>query len=356
VVFEGLQKLVGVVFLVWLVADFIATVGYSPGLLLLLFWASNLIALGNELTLLARQYPRYRNVAIRLLDPLGAPEDGPSGEPASAPAPESAGVAIRLEAVDVVAAGHTILRGIDLAIEPGSHVGIVGRSGAGKTTLVGTVLGWHRPARGELTVDGKPLRGEELLRLRRDLAWVDPAVQLWNRSCLANLTYGGDERSPSDPSWVLREADLLGVLETLPAGLQTVLGEGGGLISGGEGQRVRLGRAMMRPHARLVVLDEAFRGLDRRKRSEFLRRVRALWHRATLLCITHDVEDTLELERVLVIDEGRIVEDGAPRELAARPDSRYAALLAAEREIRADLSTRAAWRRLQLEDGKLAER
>jgi ABC-type bacteriocin/lantibiotic exporter with double-glycine peptidase domain len=357
VFFEGMQKLVGVVFLVWLVSDYVATAGFSPALLLLLFWASNLTTLGNEITLLARQYPRYRNVAIRLLDPLGAPEDAIDDTalvPATAPA--SPGVAVRLQAVDVVAAGHTILHGIDLVIEPGSHVGIVGRSGAGKTTLVGTVLGWHRPARGELTVDGEPLRGDTLLQLRRDLAWVDPAVQLWNRSCLANLTYGSDERAPSDPSWVLREADLLGVLETLPAGLQTMLGEGGGLISGGEGQRVRLGRAMMRPHARLVVLDEAFRGLDRKKRSEFLRRARALWHRATLLCVTHDVEDTLELERVLVLEDGRIVEDGPPRELAARPDSRYAALLAAEREIRADLSIRADWRRMRLERWKLDER
>lgn len=363
VFFEGLQKLVGVAFLVWLVGDFVATEGGGPGLLLLLFWAANLTTLGNEITLLARQYPRYRNVAIRLLDPLGAPEDGPAEEPAPAPtaaaaaaAPPPVGVAVRLESVEVVAAGHTILRDIDLEIAPGSHVGIVGRSGAGKTTLVGTMLGWHRPASGVLTVDDRPLRGEALLRLRRELAWVDPAVQLWNRSCLANLTYGSDERSPADSSWVLREADLLGVLETLPAGLQTVLGEGGGLISGGEGQRVRLGRAMMRPHARLVVLDEAFRGLDRRKRSEFLRRARALWHRATLLCITHDVEDTLGFPRVLVLDDGRIVEDGVPGELAARPGSRFAALLAAEREIRADLSTRAAWRRMQLEGGRLEER
>lgn len=362
VFFEGLQKLVGVVFLVWLVVDYVTTAGDSPGLLLLLFWASNLIVLSSEITLLTRQYPRYRNVAVRLLDPLGAPEESLLDDPQSplAPvataAPAPGGVAIRFAAVDVMAAGHRILSGIDLVVERGSHVAIVGRSGAGKTTLVGSVLGWHRPARGEITVDNEVLRGDALLRLRRDLAWVDPAVQLWNRSCLDNLTYGGDARAPSDPSWVLREADLLGVLETLPAGLQTVLGEGGALISGGEGQRVRMGRAMMRADARLVILDEAFRGLDRARRSEFLRRSRALWQRATLLCITHDIEDTLEFARVLVVDDGRIIEDGPPRELAARADSQFAALLAAERESRIDLSTRADWRRMYLEHGRLAER
>jgi ABC-type transport system involved in cytochrome bd biosynthesis fused ATPase/permease subunit len=153
---------------------------------------------------------------------------------------------------------------------------------------------------------------------------------------------------------VIEAADLRRLLEKLPDGLQTRLGEGGALVSGGEGQRVRLGRAMLRPGARLVILDEPFRGLDRERRRELLRRARAWWCDATLLCITHDVGETLDFERVLVVEDGRIVEDGAPRELAARP-SRYHDLLEAEEAVRTGLWASAEWRRLWLEGGRLGE-
>ncbi len=81
---------------------------------------------------------------------------------------------------------------------------------------------------------------------------------------------------------------------------------------------MRLGRALLRPGARLVILDEPFRGLDREQRRELLARARRLWRGATLLCVTHDVGETLGFERVLVVEDGRIVEDGPPERLAAR--------------------------------------
>jgi ABC-type multidrug transport system fused ATPase/permease subunit len=97
---------------------------------------------------------------------------------------------VLLEGVSVRVAGHTVLEGIDLRIEAVSHVAIVGHSGAGKSSLVGLLLGWHRPANGHILVDGELLHGQRLERLRQETAWVDPAVQLWNRSFLENLLYG----------------------------------------------------------------------------------------------------------------------------------------------------------------------
>ncbi len=108
----------------------------------------------------------------------------------------------------------------------------------------------------------------------------------------------------------LDQADLLDVLARLPDGLQTSLGDGGGLLSGGEGQRVRFGRALHRGDIRLAILDEPFRGLDREQRQRLLGQAREYWRGATLLCITHDLSETLSFDRVLVIDGGRIVEDG----------------------------------------------
>jgi ATP-binding cassette subfamily B protein len=110
---------------------------------------------------------------------------------------------------------------------------------------------------------------------------------------------------------------------------------------------------MLRGSARLVLLDEPFRGLDRQRRRELMACARKLWAPATILCITHDVGETLPFDRVLVIDEGRVVEDGAPGELAADKDSRYARLLAAERSLREGLWTSSVWRRLRVEGGRL---
>jgi ATP-binding cassette subfamily B protein len=247
------------------------------------------------------------------------------------------------------------LEEVSLRIAPGEHVAIVGPSGAGKSSLVGLLLGWHRPACGELRVDSLPLDAARLERLRGATAWVDPAVQLWNRSLLENLRYGADDEADGRISWLVHQADLVRVLQKLPDGLQTRLGESGGLVSGGEGQRVRFGRGLLRGGTRLVILDEPFRGLDRAQRRALLERAREHWRRVTLLCITHDVGETLPFGRVLVVENGRLVEDGVPAELAKNASSRYAALVAAEAEVREKLWAGDGWRRQRLEGGQLVE-
>ena len=145
------------------------------------------------------------------------------------------------------------------------------------------------------------LRVEDLEALRERIAWVDPAVHLWNRSLVENLHYGnrvGDDLPFVD---LLDQADLRDVLERLPDGFQSRLGENGGLLSGGEGQRVRLGRALLRGDAGLVLLDEPFRGLDRPRREALLARALAWWRDATLLCVSHDVRQTLDYDLVVVV-------------------------------------------------------
>jgi ABC-type bacteriocin/lantibiotic exporter with double-glycine peptidase domain len=444
---EGVQFFLSFGLVVWLLFDYYGRGGEASVVLLLIYWTLNLPVHGQEIALLARQYPAHRNITLRLLEPLGALEEhqarmapsplvgeggtlncapsadavagngwdggteamaapaSPLASPPPLPSPiegegtEAAGsaindlndvlkeatgqtrslvegaqdedssvptqvpqratgtwgVAITLEEVHVQVAGHTVLAGINLTIAPGSHVAIVGPSGAGKSSLVGTLLGWYRPASGEVRIDGVPFDSERLAQLRRETAWVDPAVQLWNRSLLDNLSYGAPADLSLPIGQVIAQAHLRSVLERLPEGLQTRLGEGGALISGGEGQRVRLGRAMFRPGVRLVILDEPCRGLDREQRQELLARARQLWRQATLLCITHDVGETQAFDRVLVMDGGRIVEDGTPADLAAQAQSRYRALLDAEVAVRQGLWSHGRWRRLWLNAGRLVE-
>ena len=338
---ETLQFLTGFGLAIWLLASYLARGGPAGPVLLLVYWALNLPALGQEVALIAWQYPAYRNVTLRLLEPLGAIEQRAPG--AVPPTEANAPVSIAFTDVSVVAAGHQVLRDINLSIPAGSHVAIVGASGAGKSSLVGLLLGWHRAASGAVLVDGVELDESRLDQLRAHTAWVDPAVQLWNRRLAENLRYGSPDTSRIDE--VIDAADLHRVIERLPNGLETPLGEGGGLVSGGEGQRVRLGRALLRHGMRLVILDEPFRGLDFEQRHKLLVRAREVWRDATLIFISHDIREALSFERVLVMEDGRIAEDGH--------GPRLRAMLQAESAIRDEFWNGAEWRHLRLDNGQL---
>ena len=355
--FTGLRAiagLLGVLFAAWLLAEYLRSSGEVAGILLLVYWALRLPALGEEFSRVLQQYPTHRNRLMRLLEPLNAPEES---YPATLQTPdktESAGMKIELENLHVLAGGHPILRQVSLSIESGEQIAVVGRSGAGKSSLVGVLLGWHKPTAGTVLIDGKSLTGQNILAGRQQIAWVDPAVQIWNRSLLDNLRYGRRAASTEQVYQAIHQAELLKVLEKLPEGLQTALGEGGGLVSGGEGQRVRLGRAMLRPDARLVILDEPFRGLDRQQRRELLQRVRTFWSSATVIFISHDVGDTQLFDRVIVIEDGQVVEDGAPQLLLAS-NTQYRRLLDAEKAVREGLWRGRIWRRLWLNNGQIQE-
>jgi ATP-binding cassette subfamily B protein len=352
---QAVQMLAGFSLAAWLLLDHLFRTGDIGGVLLLVYWALNIPVLGQGIAEVAWQYPGYRNTALRLLEPLGALEENLVNQTGSTTAATLQGVAVTIDNVTVRASGHLILDGINLHIDPGSHIAIVGPSGAGKSSLVGLLQGWHRPSTGQVLVDGERLE-EKLDELRRHTAWVDPAVQIWNRSFLENICYGTDVDRELAVGGVIESANLRKILEQLPDGLQTRLGEGGGLVSGGEGQRVRLGRAMLRLGVRLVILDEPFRGLDRDQRRDLLARARHMWRDATLLCITHNLDETREFKRVVVVEGGKIVEDGPPTELAANPGSRYRTLLAAEASVREGLWSPHGWRRLCLENGAITER
>lgn len=342
-----------------LVQHLLRTGGVAGADLMLVFWVLKLPALGGRLAALARQYPAQRNVLLRLLEPLSAPLEGqeaPAPRPPEAgipPLAESArGLRLSLEVPRVRAGGHVVLQDLRLDVAPGEHVAVVGASGAGKSTLLGLLLGWHPLGDGELRVDGRRVDAADLPALRAATAWVDPAVQLWNRPLLENLAYAAAPQDLPQLSRAVRAAHLRETLARLPQGLQTLVGEGGGLLSGGEGQRVRLARALLAGGTRLALLDEPFRGLDRTQRRALLAEARAWWQGVTLLCVTHDVAETQGFDRVLVVHEGRVVEDGAPATLAGA-DTRYRALLQAEQRLQQALWGAAHWRRLTVQGGRV---
>jgi ATP-binding cassette subfamily B protein len=360
VVVFGVGALFFALFTIAMVFSTVARGSATSAVLLLFYWTLTLPVLAEAMSQSIQQYPSIRNTLLRILEPLGAPEENEivTGEsmPRAEPVIETPlkAVAIEFQDVEVHAGGHSILSSLTATVTPGEHIAIVGVSGAGKSSLVGLLLGWHRPVTGQVLVDGTLLDGAQLQILRRATAWVDPAVQLWNTSLVENLMYGR-EGGDVEIGPLIAQADLYNVMARLPEGLRTPLGEGGGLVSGGEGQRVRLGRALNRPDAHLVILDEPFRGLDREQRRSLLGRARAYWHDATLLCITHDVGETQAFDRVWVMENGQLVEDAPPAVLAAQADSRYRTMLDGEMVVRERLWEGAAWRHLWVENGRVTE-
>ena len=365
--FEAAFTTVSYALVVWLIFSYLHATSNASLVLLLVFWALRFPTLGQRLLVVTRGFPSVMNRVRRLLEMIGnvdrvePQEDGEVAPAVTLPAPHRlpvgvTGIAIDFDKVRIKGGGHIILDKVSLGIAPGEHVAIVGPSGAGKSTLVGLLLGWLRPARGEIRIDGQPLDQSTVEALRRTTAWVDPSVNLWNQSLLDNLRYGNDSAHAWSLNQALKGADMLDILEALPAGLQTSLGESGGLVSGGQGQRVRLARAMLRSDVRLAILDEPFRGLDRDRRARLLAESRRLWRGVTLLCVTHDVVQTQEFDRVLVVEDGRVVENAAPSALLADETSRYAQLLRADEHNHKELWRGGTWRHWWLADGQLREK
>ncbi len=329
----------------------------EPGtVLLFVYWGLRIPALGMHIAALARQLPARRNIFLRLHELLVAPDEADTKtDVASRPeAGTGLGVAFRMSDVEVRAGGRTLLEDVELNVEPGTHTAVVGPSGAGKSTLAGLLLGWYRPSRGEFQVDGEDVDAESLARLRQATAWIDPEVRLWNRDLLGNLRYGNP--GPNGVAGVISECGLLPVLEDRALGLKTPLGEGGTLVSGGEGQRIRLARAMLKKDVRMVILDESFRGLHRSERQRLLAQARQRWEKATLVFVTHDITESLQFDRVLVLEEGKIVQDGRPKELVGSNEGSFSRMLEAQKRANQQLGEGPAWRRLSLDESGLSEK
>jgi ATP-binding cassette subfamily B protein len=366
---QGMQAATMFVLVAVLVLKHLAPKNDPGSTLLLIFWALQLPVLGQQLAFNLRRIPEQRSIALRLLEPMVRPKDaaerpldvvgdtdhlaGKGHRPQAASTHSRPGAHLSFDLVDVRVGGHLVLREVTFEVAPGTQVAVVGASGAGKSTLAGLLLGFHQPERGVVRVDGERLDAARLARLRRETAWVDPASQLWNRSLIANLTYGLTRDATAEAGSILGEVGIDELVSQLPDGLQTALGEGGGLLSGGEGQRIRIGRARLRPAPRLVLLDEPFRGLDRATRRELLARSRRWWADATMLVITHDLEDTRSFDQVVILEDGVVCEVGDPHHLASTEGTRYQAHLARSKETESFISTAPGWRRIRIEDGQL---
>ncbi|MGE0355404.1 MAG: ATP-binding cassette domain-containing protein [Burkholderiales bacterium] len=219
--------------------------------------------------------------------------------------------------------GPEVLHGIDLSIRPGEFVAVVGASGSGKSTLLRLLLGFEFPGAGTVRYDGRVLPALDLKRLRGRIGTVLQGGRLWAGDILANIV--GATSLTVDDAWAAaRAAGLAADIEAMPMGMYTLVGEGVSTLSGGQRQRVLIARALVgRP--RILLLDEATSALDNLSQAAVLESLEGL--DATRVVIAHRLSTVRNADRIVVLEKGRIVQQGTFRELAAAPGP-FAAMLA----------------------------
>jgi ATP-binding cassette subfamily C protein len=200
------------------------------------------------------------------------------------------------------------LRGLDLTIEPASFVGVMGASGAGKTTFADLLVGLYPPQEGEVRVDDEPLVGGRLASWRAAVGYISQDPFLFHDTIRHNLLWARPGASEADLWDVLSRAGAEGLVRRMPAGLDTVVGESGSLVSGGERQRIALARALLRRPS-LLLLDEATNAIDVSGEAQLLSQLRHSPERPTVIMIAHRDQSLAQCERILEFAEGRLVRD-----------------------------------------------
>ena len=217
---------------------------------------------------------------------------------------------IRLENVHFdYAEGRPALHGVSLSLQRGEIVALVGPSGAGKSTIAGLLLRFINPDRGEITVDGRPLKGIPLQAWRSQLAWVPQKPYFFPGTVLANLQLSNPSASLEQVIQAARSAHAHEFIQALPDGYDTLLAEGGSTLSAGQAQRLSVARAFVRD-APLLILDEATASLDAEHEALLQDSLTALLRDRSALIIAHRLNTIASAGRIVVLDSGQVVQSG----------------------------------------------
>ncbi|QDZ23186.1 ABC transporter [Chloropicon primus] len=215
-----------------------------------------------------------------------------------------------------------ILRGVDLRVNPGESVAVVGASGSGKSTLLRMILRLYDVDSGDVLVDGTPIQSYQLSTLRSSMALIPQDTLMFNDTIYNNVAYGDQGASRDEVLAAMKGAQLDKLISSLPLGAQTVVGERGIKLSGGERQRIAIARAILR-QPRLLVCDEATSSLDSATEAEIMTTLQSVAKGRTCLFISHRLSTVQHCDRIYVLSEGKIVETGSHEELLSDPGTMY---------------------------------
>ena len=231
--------------------------------------------------------------------------------------------------------GQTVLKDFTLHVPGGQKVGLVGRSGAGKSTIVALLQRLYDPGSGEVLIDGQIISHVTQASLRSSIAVVQQDISLFHRSLLENLRYGRPEASDEEVYRAVEAARCAEFIQRLPQGYDTIVGERGMKLSGGQRQRLAIARAFLM-NAPIVLLDEATSALDTESEQSIQEALARLFRGRTVIAIAHRLSTLDAFDRIVVMDRGRIVEDGAPRRLLQMKGGIYSRMYGRQLRSRAE--------------------
>ena len=254
-------------------------------------------------------YQRAMASSTRVLDVLASPTEIEQGDVV----PEQNDVAssdVVLQEVSFQYPGRdTLFNHLSLTFKAGTTTGVVGSTGAGKTTLVRLLLRFAEPSSGQVVWCGQPLPAWDLHALRSSIALVDQHITLFPTSILENIRYGNPAASDGEVKRAAEVAEAVEFVEQLPDGWNTLVGEGGHRLSGGQRQRVAIARAVLKD-APLLVLDEATSAVDNETEAALQRSIQKISKNRTTVVIAHRLSTIRHADRILVLEDGVVVEDG----------------------------------------------
>ena len=249
---------------------------------------------------------------LRVKPVIGAPD-----HPAALPQPVRGEVALdEVRFAYPARPDVTVLDGITLRVKPGERVALVGPSGAGKSTIFHLILRFYDPAGGRIEFDGVPLAALDPAELRRHIALVPQDTVVFAASARDNIRFGRPEATDAEIDRAAELARASEFIARLPEGMDTLLGERGVTLSGGQRQRIAIARAILRD-APLLLLDEATSSLDAESETLVQAALDRLMEQRTTIVIAHRLATVLSCDRILVMDQGRIVEEGTHASLTA---------------------------------------
>ncbi len=226
-------------------------------------------------------------------------------------------------------ASEDALHDINLDIQPGETIALVGQSGSGKSTLASLIPRFHTPSDGKILLDGHELASIQLKDLRANIALVSQKVVLFNDTLAANIAYGSQrDASEAEIIAAARAAHAMEFIEKLPEGLNTLVGENGSRLSGGQRQRIAIARALLK-NAPILIMDEATSALDSQSEQHVQAALETLRKDRTAIIIAHRLSTIENADRIVVMDKGKIIEVGDHQTLVAR-DGAYARLYQAQ--------------------------